>query len=44
MQTLDADNLINVCSKKLQIDSTHKKALFLRASNYLKKKMFEECI
>ena len=36
IKTLDADNLISVCSKKLESDPTHKKALFLRASNYLK--------
>ena len=36
-QTLDVDNLIQVCSKKLQEDPYHKKALFIRASSLLKK-------
>jgi len=43
-QTLDVDNLIAVCSKKLIDDPTHKKALFIRASSYLKKQRFEESI
>jgi hypothetical protein len=36
-QTLNVDNLIAVCTKKLKEDPNHKKALFIRASSYLKK-------
>ena len=43
-QALDVDNLISVCTKKLEEDSTHKKALFIRGSSYLKKGMLEEAI
>ena len=43
-QTLDVDNLIAVCTKKLQDDPTHKKALFIRASSLLKKNRYEETI
>ena len=41
---LDVDNLISVCTKKLQEDPTHKKALFIRASSFLKKGRFAEAI
>ncbi len=43
-QTLDVDNLISVCTKKLLEDPTHKKALFIRASSFLKKGRFAEAI
>mmetsp|Transcript_5066 Transcript_5066/g.7646 ORF Transcript_5066/g.7646 Transcript_5066/m.7646 type:complete len:121 (+) Transcript_5066:183-545(+) len=43
-QTLNVDNLIAVCSKKLLEDANHRKALFIRASSYLKKEMFQESI
>ena len=43
-QTLNVDNLIAVCSKKLADDPLHRKALFIRASSYLKKGHFEESI
>lgn len=43
-QALDVDNLITVCTKKLQDDKTHKKALFIRGSSYLKKGMLDEAI
>ena len=43
-QALDVDNLISVCTKKLQDDSGHKKALFIRGSSYLKKGMLDEAI
>jgi hypothetical protein len=36
-QNLDIQNLIDMCSKKLEIEPTHKKALLLRASSYIKK-------
>ena len=38
------DNLIAVCSKKLKEDPNHRKALFIRASSYLKKEMLQESI
>lgn len=38
------DNLIAVCSKKLVDEPIHKKALFIRASSYLKKGQFNESI
>jgi tetratricopeptide (TPR) repeat protein len=43
-QTLDVDNLITVCTKKLQEDPTHKKGLFIRSSSLLKKGRFAEAI
>jgi len=43
-QALDVDNLISVCTKKLRQDPTHKKALFIRGSSFLKKGMLEEAI
>ena len=43
-QTLNVDNLISVCSKKLSEDPNHKKALFIRASSYLKKGNFQASI
>ena len=43
-QTLDVDNLISVCTKKLQEDPAHKKALFIRSSSFLKKGRFAEAI
>lgn len=43
-QTLNVDNLIAVCSKKLSEDPNHRKALFIRASSYLKKDLFQESI
>ena len=43
-QTLNVDNLIAVCSKKLREDPNHRKALFIRASSYLKKELFKESI
>jgi tetratricopeptide (TPR) repeat protein len=36
--------LITVCSKKLREDPNHKKALFIRASSYLKKGQFQQSI
>ncbi len=38
------DNLIAVCSKKLNEDPNHRKALFIRASSFLKKAMFKQSI
>lgn len=41
---LDVDNLIAVCTKKLQEEPSHKKALFIRGSSYLKKGMLDEAV
>lgn len=43
-QTLNVDNLIAVCTKKLKEDGNHRKALFIRASSYLKKGLFQPSI
>ena len=43
-QTLNVDNLIAVCSKKLMEDPNHRKAIFIRASSFLKKGMFKQSI
>ena len=43
-QTLNVDNLITVCTKKLKEDPNHKKALFIRASSFLKKGNFQASI
>lgn len=38
------DNLITVCTKKLQEDPSHKKALFIRSSSLLKKGHLEDAL
>lgn len=43
-QTLDVDNLIAACTQKLSVDPTHEKALFIRASSFVKRGMFDEAI
>lgn len=43
-QELDVAILIDVCTKKLQDDPTHKKALFIRSSSFLKKGFLNEAI
>jgi tetratricopeptide (TPR) repeat protein len=43
-QTLNVDNMIKVCTKKLQEDPYHKKALFIRASSHLKKGNYQASI
>ena len=43
-QALDVENLISVCTKKLNEDPNHKKALFIRGSSFLKKGMLEQAI
>lgn len=40
LQTINVDNLIKICSKKLSLFPAHKKALYIRASAYLKKGSF----
>lgn len=41
---INIDSLINICTSRLAINPTHRKALFIRASSYMKKKLFEEAI
>ena len=41
---INIDNLINICTAKLSVNPAHKKALFIRATSFMKKKMFEEAI
>ena len=43
-QALDVDNLIQVCSKKLEEEPTHSKALFIRSSSLLKKGELKEAL
>ena len=38
---MDIQSIIDMCTKKLEIDPTHKKALLLRASSYIKNKDFD---
>ena len=38
---LDYDSLITACTTKLELNSNHKKALFLRASTYMKKGLYK---
>jgi tetratricopeptide (TPR) repeat protein len=40
----DVDNLIKICSKKLEVDPNHKKALYTRASSYMRKGLYLEAI
>ncbi len=40
-QQTDIQNLINICSQKLDKDPSHKKALIIRASSYIKKNEFD---
>jgi hypothetical protein len=41
---INIDNLINICTAKLQQNPNHRKALFIRASSFMKKKMYFEAI
>ena len=41
---MNVDNLIAVCTKKLKEGPNHRKALFIRASSYLKKGLFQPSI
>ena len=36
--------MIGICSKKLALDPAHKKALYIRASSYMKKGLFDAAI
>ena len=38
---MDIQSIVDMCSKKLDLDPTHKKALLLRASSYIKNKDFD---
>ena len=42
LQTINVDNLIQVCGRKLQEDPKHIKALMLRSSAHIKKLMLQE--
>jgi hypothetical protein len=41
---INIDHLIQICTLKLENNSKHKKALYIRASSYMKKKMYNESI
>jgi hypothetical protein len=41
---MDIQSLIDMCSKKLEQDPNHKKALLLRASSYIKKNELDKVI
>jgi hypothetical protein len=43
-QELDVALLIDVCSKKLEEDPNHRKALFIRSSSLLKRGFLNEAI
>jgi hypothetical protein len=42
--SINLDNLIQICSKRIQKDPTHKKALYIRASSFVKKELFDQAI
>lgn len=37
---INIDNLISICTAKLEVNPTHRKALFIRASSFMKKRLF----
>jgi hypothetical protein len=39
--SINLDNLIQICSKRILKDPTHKKALYIRASSFVKKDLFD---
>ena len=41
---LDVDNLISISTKKLEVDPSHRKALFIRASSLMKKAEYFKAI
>lgn len=41
---INIENLIAICSKKLEADPNHQKALFIRASSFLKKGLYIDAI
>lgn len=41
---INIENLINICTLKLKANPNHKKALFIRASSYMKKKQYLDAI
>lgn len=43
-QTFDTDNLIGACTQKLSADPYHEKALFIRASSFVKRGLYDEAI
>jgi len=38
---MDTQSLVDMCTKKLEIDPFHKKALLLRASSFIKNQEFD---
>lgn len=41
---INIDNLISICTLKLKSNPVHKKALFIRASSYMKKTQYIDAI
>ena len=41
---INIDNLIAICTSKLANNPYHRKALFIKASSFMKKQMFQEAI
>lgn len=41
---ININHLIEICSLKLSSNPKHKKALYIRASSYMKKKMYKDAI
>lgn len=41
---INIDNLISMCTLKLKTNPKHKKALFIRASSYMKKAQYLDAI
>ena len=41
---INIDNLIAICTSKLANNPHHRKALFIRATSFMKKQMFQEAI
>ena len=41
---MDIQSIVDMCTKKLDFDPIHKKALLLRASSYIKNKDFDNVI
>ena len=41
---INIDNLISICTLKLKANPNHKKAFFIRASSYMKKKQYLDAI
>lgn len=44
LQSIDLDNLISICTKKLRVMPQHKKALYIRSNALIKQSRFKEAI